>query len=159
MTITFDAEIVMLVVAFIATGFKNCLELVDSRKSIFQCLLDGIGCPLLLVLAHDSVDDLLRMYPFVVVINLVTIGSNSARHYMNMVTLSKSSLSLMHLHTDSIPYNCACSHIPLHSCGSSELPHAFKTNVFLVIFFISYLHSFKRFEIGNISFTSIFIER
>lgn len=37
---------------------------------------------------HDAVDDFLRVYPFVVVINLVTIGGNTARHNMNMVVVS-----------------------------------------------------------------------
>ena len=88
MTITFDAEVIILVVALIAGRFEDGTELVDSRETVLQSLFYGLGCPLLLVLAHDTIDDFLRVYSFVVVINLVTIGGNSARHYMNMVVVS-----------------------------------------------------------------------
>ena len=88
MTITFDTEIVIFFVALIARGFEDCLELVDGGETVLQSLFYGLGCPLLLFLAHDTIDDFLRVNPFVVVINLVAIGCNSARYYMNMVVVS-----------------------------------------------------------------------
>lgn len=71
--VALDAETDILLVALIAAGFEDGLELVDGGETVLQSLFYGLGCPLLLVLAHDAIDDFLRVYPFVVVINLVAI--------------------------------------------------------------------------------------
>ena len=88
MTIAFDTEVIIFVIAFVARGFEDSLELVGGGETVLQSLFDGLRCPLLLVLAHDSVDDFLRVYPFVVVVNFMAIRCNSARHDMNMVVVS-----------------------------------------------------------------------
>ena len=85
--IALDAEIAVFLVAFVAAGFEDGTELIEGRKLVFEGILDGLGCPLLLILAHDAIDDFLRMYPLVMVVNLMAIGGHSAGHYMKMVVV------------------------------------------------------------------------
>ena len=54
---------------------------------VLQSLLDGIGCPLLLTLSHDAADDFLRTDSFMMVVDFVTIGGNSAGDDVQMVVV------------------------------------------------------------------------
>ena len=86
-TIALDAEIAVFLVAFVAAGFEDSTELIEGRKLVVEGILDGLGCPLLLILAHDTIDDFLRVYSLVMVVNLMAIGGHSAGHYMKMVVV------------------------------------------------------------------------
>lgn len=85
--IALDAEIAVFLVAFVAAGFEDGTELIEGVKLVVESILDGLRCSLLLILAHDAVDDFLRMYPLVMVVNLMAIGGHSAGHYMKMVVV------------------------------------------------------------------------
>lgn len=86
-TVALDAETVILLIAPIAAGFEDGLELVDGGEAVIEGSLHGIGCPLLLVLAHDAVDDFLRADALLVVVYLVAIGGNAAGDDVKMVVV------------------------------------------------------------------------
>ena len=86
-TVALDAETVILLIALIAAGFEDGLELVDGGEAVTEGSLHGIGCPLLLGLAHDVVDDFLRADALLVVVYLVAIGSNSAGDDVKMIVV------------------------------------------------------------------------
>ena len=48
-TIALDAEIAVFLVAFVAAGFEDGTELIESRKLLVEGIFDGLRCPLLLV--------------------------------------------------------------------------------------------------------------
>ena len=85
--VALDAETVILLVALIAAGFEDGLELVDGGEAVIQGFLHGIGCPLLLVLAHNAVDDFLRADAFLIMINLVAIGSDTTGDDVQMIVV------------------------------------------------------------------------
>ena len=72
-TIALDAEIAVFLVAFVAAGFEDGTELIEGRKLVVEGILNGLGCPLLLILAHDAVDDFLRTDALLVVVYLGAI--------------------------------------------------------------------------------------
>ena len=86
--VTLDAETVILLVALIAAGFKDGLELADGGEAVIQGFLHGIRCSLLLVLAHDAVDDFLRADSFVMVVDFVASRINSAGNNVQVVIVS-----------------------------------------------------------------------
>ena len=87
-TITLDAEPVLSFIALIAHRFQNGLELFDGREMVLHSLFDGIGCPLLLTLSHNAADDFLRTNSFMMVVDFVAIGGNSAGDDVQVVVVS-----------------------------------------------------------------------
>ena len=86
-TVALDAETVIFLIALIAAGFEDGLELVDGGESVIEGFLHGIGCPLLLVLAHDAVDDFLRADALLVMFYLVAIGGNATGDDVQMIVV------------------------------------------------------------------------